>query len=209
MYITIYFGNKPVFLCDKITPEIEKYRHHSAVIYIDEISSPAIKSLIHEMTKPQVEAAIVFHKEFEKVKKIFFSCFHLIQTGGGLITNNENEILLIFRRGKWDLPKGKLNKGETLEQCAIREAEEETGLAGIKLRAKLMITYHTYEEYGKHILKESHWFAMKYFLNEKPVPQTEEDITDIIWVKQTDLKQYTTNTFPTIITVLDSLYESV
>jgi 8-oxo-dGTP pyrophosphatase MutT (NUDIX family) len=112
---------------------------------------------------------------------------------------------MIFRRGKWDLPKGKLDKGETLEQCALREVEEETGLSGVQLSKPTTITYHTYDEFGKHILKESHWFKMKYTSDKKPVPQQEEDITKIEWVHQDDLELYMENTFGTIKEVLSFL----
>ena len=84
-----------------------------------------------------------------------------IQAGGGLVENEQREVLFIFRRGKWDLPKGKLDRGETLEQCAIREVEEETGVGQLQLIRFLLITEHEYVERGKKILKETHWWLMK------------------------------------------------
>lgn len=200
--VTIYFDEKPVYLCDTLTAEIEKIKHHPDAIYIDELSTAAINSLLHEIDKKQFHAGILFSKNFEKLKKDFFKHFKLIQTGGGLIKNLNEEILLIFRRGKWDLPKGKLDDNETLEECATREVQEETGILSLKIIKEIDTTYHTYVEYGKHILKESHWYKMISSGNEKLVPQTEEDITDIRWVKKNDLKNYFNNTFPTIITVL-------
>ena len=86
-----------------------------------------------------------------------------------------------------------------------REVEEETGLTGIELGEKITTTYHTYTEFGKHILKESHWYKMKCNTDQKLVPQTEEHITDIKWVKQADLKKYTSKTFQTIVEVLSHL----
>src|SRR5207253_9617773 len=143
------------------------------------ISNAAINSLLHEISKPVFHAGILYDKDLSKLKKAFYKHFTLVIAAGGLVTNTDNDILMILRRGKWDLPKGKLDKGETLEKCAVREVEEETGLTGIELEKKIITTYHTYTEFGKHILKESHWFKMKYPLNEKPVPQTEEDITEV------------------------------
>src|SRR5215510_275068 len=98
-----------------------------------------------------------------------------IIAAGGLVVNDRDELLMIFRRGKWDLPKGKLDKGESLKDCAIREVEEETGLKNITLGPPLIITYHTYHEGARFILKESHWYKMSVSGQQNLVPQTEED----------------------------------
>ena len=201
-YITIYFEDKPVFLCDEITSEINEYRHHPDAVFIDELSTAAINSLLHEIKKTRFHAAIIFDKNFLKLKADFFKHFQLIKAGGGLVKNKREEILMIYRRGKWDLPKGKLDEGETIEECAKREVEEETGLHTITLIRPLLITYHTYQLFGKHNLKESHWYLMKASGDEKLIPQTEEEITEIAWIKKDDLKNNLSNTYPTIELVL-------
>jgi 8-oxo-dGTP pyrophosphatase MutT (NUDIX family) len=202
-YITIYFGNKPVYLCDKLNSEIEEIRHHPDAVFIDELSTAAINSLLHEIDKKQFHAGIIFNENINKLKKQFFKHFKLVKTGGGLVKNKHGEILLIFRRGKWDLPKGKLDEGETLLECAVREVREETGLKKLEVGDEIKITYHTYVDFGKHILKESHWYNMLSKEKEEVTPQVEEDITEIRWVKKEDLKNYLDNTFPTIISVLE------
>lgn len=204
-YITIYFDDKPVFLCDEITPAINEYRQHPDSIYIDELSTAAINSLLHEINKPEFHAGIIYDKDFLKLKAAFFKHFMLIKAAGGLVKNHKGEILMIFRRGKWDLPKGKLDAGETIEECALREVEEETGLKNVELGKLLKITFHTYVQFGKHILKETHWFSMIAKGNENLIPQTEEDITETKWVKKTDLKNYLSNTFPAIAEILNQL----
>jgi 8-oxo-dGTP pyrophosphatase MutT (NUDIX family) len=203
-YITIYFGDKPVYLCDNLTKEIDEVRHHPDAVFIDELSTSAINSLLHEIKKPAFHAGIILYPDFSKLKKSFFKHFKFIQTGGGLVKNKSGEILLIFRRGKWDLPKGKLDDGETLEECAIREVVEETGIQELEIISKICITYHTYVEFGKNILKKSHWFLMNASEDEKFIPQVEEDITEILWVKKENLKEYLTNTFPTIRSILEN-----
>ncbi len=203
--ITIYFDYKPVYLCNELNPEIDEVRHHPDAVFIDELSTSAINSLLHEIKKPTFHAGIIFHQDFIKLKKGFFKHFKFIQTGGGLVKNKSGEILLIFRRGKWDLPKGKIDEGETLEECAIREVQEETGIQKLKIVSKINITYHTYIEFGKHILKESHWYLMNAIEEEEFIPQVEEDITEIHWVKKEDVKNYFTNTFPTIVSVLQNV----
>lgn len=203
MFIKIYFGDKPVFLCDEINDTIHEYMHHPDAVFIDEISTPAINSLLHEIVKPQFHAGILWNNDLEKLKKSFFKHFNIIKAAGGVVINKKSELLMIFRRGKWDLPKGKLDKGETLEECAVREVKEETGISEIDLGKLITVTYHTYTEFGKHNLKESHWYAMK-TSDVKLVPQSEEDITEIVWVKKSDVKNYSLNTFASVNEVLST-----
>jgi 8-oxo-dGTP pyrophosphatase MutT (NUDIX family) len=202
MFIKIYFGDKPLFLCDSIDATIEPYVHHDDAVFIDELDPHTIKTIIHEMEQPQVHAGVFLHTNLEELKKALFKKFTVIQAAGGFVRNPDDEVLLIFRRGKWDLPKGKLDKGEKLEDCAVREVEEETGLKNITLAAPLLITYHTYHEGSKFVLKESHWYTMKVDGEQRLVPQTEEDIHEIKWVKVADIPIYVKNTFPSVVDVL-------
>ena len=205
MFIKIYFEEKPVFLCDKIDPVIDKYMHHPDAVFIDDLSTIAINTLLHEIAKPEFHAGILLHKDLNKLKEAFFKHFNFIIAAGGVVENEKGEILMIFRRGKWDLPKGKLDKGETLEECALREVKEETGLKKLKLGKKIISTFHKYEQFGKHILKESNWYIMKCSADEKLFPQIEEDITDIKWIKRSELKNYASKTYKTILEVLDQI----
>jgi 8-oxo-dGTP pyrophosphatase MutT (NUDIX family) len=127
-----------------------------------------------------------------------------IQAGGGLVENERREVLFIFRRGKWDLPKGKLDEGESLEQCAIREVEEETGVGQLQLIRFLLITEHEYVERGMKILKETHWWLMKTVGSQTLIPQTEEDITGIKWIGSANFNLVLQNTYPAIVDVLKS-----
>jgi len=151
---------------------------------------------------PEVKTGIFLHSDFDKLQKAFFKKFEVIKAGGGLVSNENKEVLMIFRRGFWDLPKGKLDKGETMEECAIREVQEETGLKNIKLKKRLTVTYHCYDLGTHHMLKESHWYRMKAKSSEKLVAQTEEDIIEIRWVKKDELLLYSKMTYPSILDVL-------
>jgi 8-oxo-dGTP pyrophosphatase MutT (NUDIX family) len=202
MYIKIYFNDKPLFLCDSVDEVLQPYIHHDDAIFIDELNSHTVKSMIHEMEQPNIHAGVFYHASLEELKKAFFKKFTFIQAAGGLVTNEKKEILLIFRRGKWDLPKGKLDKGEKLEECAVREVEEETGLTKIKLLSPLTITWHSYHEGARFILKESHWYKMKVSGEQKLIPQTTEDIHEIKWVKADSLSSYLKNSYPAITDVL-------
>lgn len=207
MHLKIYFGDKPLFLCDAVDETVQPYIHHDDAVFIDELNSHTVKSMVHEMEQPEIHAGVFYHPSLEELKKAFFKKFIFIQAAGGLVMNEKKEILVIFRRGKWDLPKGKLDKGETLEDCAVREVEEETGLTNVKLISPLTITYHTYHEGARFILKASHWYNMKVSGEQKLVPQTKEDIHDIKWVKADELKQYMKNSFPSVVDVLQLVME--
>jgi 8-oxo-dGTP pyrophosphatase MutT (NUDIX family) len=204
MQIKIYFNDKPLFLCDSIDETIEPFIHNDDAVFIDELDSHTIKSMIHEMQLEKVHAGVFYNNNLEELKKAFYKKFTIIQAGGGLVLNEKGEALLIFRRGKWDLPKGKLDKGENLEQCAVREVEEETGLQNIKLLSPLMVTYHTYHEGTKFILKESHWYNMKVKGDQQLIPQTEEDIHEIKWANKKTAASLLNNTFPSVKDVLQT-----
>lgn len=202
MYIKVYFNDKPLYLTDAVDAEIEPYRHHDDAIFIDEFSPPAINSIIHEMKLQKIHAGILLHQDFEKLKKAFIKKFTVIRAAGGLVLNESGKILFIFRRGKWDLPKGKIDPGEPSDECAEREVKEETGLKKVKVERLLITTYHTYEESGKQFLKETEWFLMRAPNQDVLEPQKEEQITEAIWVAPADLDQFTENTYLLIKDVL-------
>ena len=130
----------------------------------------------------------------------------IIIAAGGLVQNSKGEILLIYRRGFWDLPKGKLDAGESIPDCAIREVQEETGLKSIELGPFICTTTHAYYDkwLSKEVEKHTHWYAMLSLANETLVPQTEEDIEKIEWVPMEQLPQYLLKTYPTICTVFEA-----
>jgi 8-oxo-dGTP pyrophosphatase MutT (NUDIX family) len=192
MYIKIYFNDKPLYLCDVIDETVQPYIHHDDAIFIDELNSHTIKTIIHEMEQEEIQAGVFFHADLQELAKAFFKKFTLIKAAGGLVTNEKEG------KGKWDLPKGKLDKKEKPEDAAVREVEEETGLENVKLGGPLTITYHTYHEGSKHILKESEWYTMHVTGPQKLKPQEEEDITDIKWVKPSEIEPYLQKAFPLI-----------
>ena len=120
----------------------------------------------------------------------------IVIAGGGIVTNEFDELLLIFRRGKWDMAKGKIELNEKIIDGAVREVEEETGVKIESVNEKPCITYHAYKLKGKNSLKETSWFEMKAKPGQtKLTPQTEEDIEEVRWVKKSDLKNYRDNSF--------------
>jgi 8-oxo-dGTP pyrophosphatase MutT (NUDIX family) len=128
----------------------------------------------------------------------FASQFKIIEAAGGLVKNKNEQWLFIFRNGRWDLPKGKIEKGEAVKEAAIREVEEECGINELKIIKELPSTYHTYSIEEKNVLKRTYWFEMSTTYNKKLTPQLEEGITDVQWLSKNQLKQ-----------VIDNTYESV
>jgi 8-oxo-dGTP pyrophosphatase MutT (NUDIX family) len=208
MFIKIYFDDKPLFLCDNVDAALQPYIHHDDAVFIDELNLHTIKSMIHEMQETPVHAGVFFHKDLKELKDAFFKKFTLVKAAGGFVLNETNEVLIMFRRGKWDLPKGKMDKKETSEECAVRETKEETGLKNIKLISPLITTYHTYHEGSKYVLKETKWFTMKISGEQKLIPQATEQITKLVWVGKTDLKKYLQNAFPSVKDVLEAGFSS-
>lgn len=135
----------------------------------------------------------------------FKSLFKIVEAAGGLVKNKNGEYLFIFRNGKWDLPKGKIEKGEGTEPAAIREVEEECGIGGLSITKELEPTYHTYVLNEKPVLKPTYWFEMDCSDTAKLVPQTEEGITDVRWISIKDLKMVRENTYESILDVISGL----
>lgn len=133
-----------------------------------------------------------------------------IVAAGGLVLNENNEILFIYRRHYWDLPKGKLDEGETIEACAVREVQEETGLKKVEITSFLCKTYHEYFDkwINEDVVKESWWYLMKSDSSEILIPQTEEDIEKIIWVDESVVGFYLDKTYKSIVEVYEKYVEN-
>ncbi|MDL2230757.1 NUDIX domain-containing protein [Alistipes sp. OttesenSCG-928-L06] len=147
---------------------------------------------------------VYIHADVEALYRAVTDQFASIEAGGGLVTNRRGEILMIFRHNRWDLPKGKLESGECIDDCAVREVEEETGITPVALGRKLLLTTHFYRLDGEWVMKKTHWYAMAYDGDATPVPQIEEDITAIEWASPGKLDHYLRTTYPTIIDVFEA-----
>ncbi|WHF51741.1 NUDIX domain-containing protein [Chryseobacterium gotjawalense] len=136
----------------------------------------------------------IYGDDLEDIWEDFTKIFKVIEAAGGVVSNQKEEILFIRRLGKWDLAKGKIEKGESLEQAALREIEEETGLKELILEDYLNTTFHIYtERNGKKILKTTYWFSVSYLGTSDPVPQIEEGISEVSWKNE---KQIIAEVFP-------------
>ena len=145
------------------------------------IKKAKIKKLIHKVETGELHYINLYHKKEHKLLKHLKKKLKVIVAGGGLVYNSKKEILFIYRNKKWDLPKGKAEKGENIEETAIREVEEETQVQGLEIVRFLQTTYHIINRKGKYKLKETHWYEMKTDFEGELIPEASEGIKKAKW----------------------------
>ncbi len=135
----------------------------------------------------EFDAVVLHFPDVEKLWSDFKEIFKIIKAAGGIVENDKKEVLMIYRMGHWDLPKGKIEKKEGKKEAAIREVQEETGLQSVDLEEFIHTTYHTYtDRKERRVLKVTYWYTMK-TTDTELVPQAEEDIEEAVFV---DLKDF-------------------
>ncbi len=199
---TITLHERPIFFASE--NEINSNQPlGSSVYFMRSTWSKSGKSILNALANKGVYAVWVEGNADERLAELK-SFLPVRIAGGGVVMNENQELLMIQRNGVWDLPKGKWEMGETIEDCALREVQEETGLQEISLEKKCRVTYHIYAEKEQWILKENHWFIMR--ANKQDlVPQTEEGIEEAVWVPLEAVSKHLLNTYVSIKTVLHEL----
>ena len=162
------------------------------------LNQDAIKAAITALNKNKLQVAYVYHPNHEEILKKFCKKIPLVRAAGGVVTNKAGKVLFIYRNDKWDLPKGKLDKGETFEECALREVAEETGVQGLILENFLKTTYHVFKSNGKYKLKEVHWYAMRTSYAGPLVGQADEGIVKVKWKGPEKIKKALENSYTNI-----------
>lgn len=177
----IYINGTPLYL--KSAQEAAHLPSSEQVLVARYAGKPKVLLNYADMLEKRrdFESVTLYAEDVENLYKDFQSHYKIVKAAGGVVFNLEDKTLLIFRRGSWDLPKGKIDKGETPEAAAVREVQEETGLQQLTLGEALGITYHTYKEGKIRILKPTYWYKMQTTENQL-IPQTEEDIEQAVWV---------------------------
>ncbi len=186
----VFVNDKPLFLTNQIQKETD-----FQLFLLDSVD---IKQLIIKIFKNKVDKAFLYHPDEKEILKKLKSKIPVEKAGGGLVYNDKNEVLFIFRNKKWDLPKGGIEKGEAIEDTAIREVEEETGVKDLKIVRKLNKTYHIFKRNGRYKLKITHWFEMKTSFSGKMTGQADEGIEKVEWVKQEAIPACLTNSYENI-----------
>ena len=157
----------------------------------------------HLLSSKAATLVNIFSEDIDDVWTKFLKYYKHIQAAGGIVRNPKDDYLFIVRLGKWDLPKGKMEKGESREQSAIREIEEECSLTNLELKRFLMPTFHIYF-LREYIIKETFWFEVFYDGVELPLPQTEEGIESVEWKKENEIPELLENSYPNIKLLMDN-----
>jgi ADP-ribose pyrophosphatase YjhB (NUDIX family) len=207
MQLKIFVNEKPIYLTEALTNDLKDLSLQNDILFIEDENVDAT-SLLQKLNEENYTTAIVLSKNIKLLKVNFFLQFDIIEAAGGIVQNENKDILFIFRRGKWDLPKGKLETGETIETCAEREIEEETGVTQLTLKRKIGETHHIYKESEKTILKISHWFYFTCPSSQTMTPQTEEDIAEVKWVATQNIKDPIANTYENIKEILATFFNT-
>lgn len=199
--IKIILNNKRIFLAEDHRAIIQQFHLNSAYIIFN-LDEQKVLDLVDLLLLSEIGDAIIVGPIAPHLQ-IFKNALTLVKAGGGVVFNNRNELLFIFRRRKWDLPKGKLDRRETIEKCATREVFEETGIRNLEIVRELGQTYHIYLE-NSVILKETTWFLM-FTEDIKVRPQFEEGIKKAVWVHKNNIRYQLRNTYPSIVDIFEKL----
>lgn len=191
----IFYDDRVIVLTGKITKTFEK---NEGLFYKYQKKDELLEIVEAFGHFSQVSALYVLHTDVDELLDIVKSGFTIVEAAGGLVRDPDGRLLAIFRRGKWDLPKGKVEKGEFYQQTALREVKEECGLDQIDLGKKLSDTYHVYFDNGKSVLKRTIWYEMFVIGNVQLIPQTEEDITDVRWFDYQTVSEVMRNTYESL-----------
>ena len=196
--IKIVLLGKTLYFIEKDDPKTaEKKFRVFTVTWAKQIQS--LVEIIENLPLDENEIFYIVSKNKQESLKIFKSLFKQIDAAGGaVIHKTDKKLLMIFRNGKWDLPKGKIEPDEDIEEAAIREIEEECGVHGLTITKELPATYHTYILKGKRIMKKTFWFQMSYAGTEKAVPQISEGITKVQWLNREETENALKNSYEAI-----------
>jgi 8-oxo-dGTP pyrophosphatase MutT (NUDIX family) len=191
----IFVGDKPIILTTEPKEEmgVKNYKLKPVIL----------RRVIRKLNNSATKEARLVHKNEKKLLKKFLKKAPNVIAGGGKVYNDKGKVLFIFRNGKWDLPKGKIENNESIEQTAIREVEEETGVKGLKIIKPLETTYHIFKRRGRYRIKITYWFEMQTSFDGKLFPQEKEGITKVKWLGKKKIKKAMKNSYANIKILID------
>jgi 8-oxo-dGTP pyrophosphatase MutT (NUDIX family) len=186
----IFVGDKPIILTTKVERETN-FKNYL-------LDTVAIGKVIKDLQKKNIAAVRLIGKNEETLIKKFLKLLPNVIAGGGKVYNDKAEVLFIYRNKKWDLPKGKAERKETIDKTAVREVEEETGITGLSIVKPLEMTYHIFKRNGKHRIKITYWFEMHSNYDGPLIPQEKEGITKVAWLNKEQAQEALNNSYANI-----------
>jgi len=186
----VFVNESPLILTNKLS-QITKENYFL-------LNPTAVNDAIVALVENRLTEAYIYHPNQEEILKKFTKMIPLVLAAGGVVTNAKGKVLFIYRNNKWDLPKGKVDKGETIEEAAVREVEEETGVKKLRIENFLKTTFHIFKRNGTYKLKEVHWYAMKTSYEGKLVGQKSEGIERVKWKGPKKIKKALENSYTNI-----------
>lgn len=192
----VFINDKPIIL----TTSTNNEKEYPLLFFDNIIFEEVVEKLKSDIFNGFYLFSTNEERDFNKIKKVYKP----VVAGGGLVVNEKGEVLFIFREGKWDLPKGRVEKGEKIQEGAIREVEEECGIRNISLKKLLLVTHHLFVYKEKKRLKETHWYLMYSNSNQPLQPQFEEGITEVCFKSKKEIEKALLNTYANIKSVYQS-----
>jgi 8-oxo-dGTP pyrophosphatase MutT (NUDIX family) len=186
----VFVNNTPLFLTNQVTKETD--------FQFFLLESVDIEKIIAKIYEKKLGKVFLYHEDEKQILKKLKEKIPVEKAGGGVVYNKNKEVLFIFRNGKWDLPKGGMDKGEEMEQTAMREVEEETGVNQLKIQKKLIKTYHIFYRRGKFRLKITQWYEMTTDFKGTPLGQLEEGIEKVAWMNEMQIQEALQNSYENI-----------
>jgi len=193
----VFVNDKPLFL----TSVVEKETDFQLFL----LETIDIEQLIAKLFSGRVQKAFLYYPDEKQGLKLLKDKIPVAKAGGGLVYNKKGEVLFILRNGKWDLPKGGIEKNEEIEDTAMREVEEETGVGGLKITGKLQKTYHVFKRNGIYKLKITNWFEMTTKYDGVLTGQAEEGIEKVAWLNPEQIREALKNSYENIKLLFEEL----
>ena len=176
----VFFNQKPIIL----STQIIKNDDSCPLFYI---KFSVADKIISALKKKSISSVVLYHPKKEKLEMHFNKLFPIVEAAGGLVINELNQYLFIYRNKKWDLPKGRMRKNEMIIDAAVREVEEETSVRNLIVKKQLPITYHIFKRNRKYKLKKTYWYLMETSFNGQLVPQLNEGIEKAVWKNKNEI----------------------
>ena len=198
----IYYANKPLILTNDARSYVKEHPVATGYLSLTGAFQRNFRLGFEHLNKSLSLGVIIEDISPKALQEEIHKLYQPIDAAGGVVKNEDGNVLMIYRRGKWDLPKGKCDDGEDIADCALREVTEETGLHKISLGEKICDTYHIYSQYNQNLLKRTAWYHMHGTVKETLVPQAEENIQEARWISLSDINPMLRKTYDAIKEVL-------